>query len=465
MPNPTIEQITLPTGSTYDIVDAGAREMIEGLSGFTKFLGVTTTALYDGSTANPITIDDESVTADNGSIATYGSKEFIFNGTAWQEFGDLSALGTLAYKNSVAVSTTATGTVSKPTFTGSSSTVTITATDDTNGNYQPKGTVSKPTFTGSSSTVTITATDNTSGNYQPKGTVSQPTFTGSAMTSTGSFTPAGSIELTNTNKTATVSAASSGTATYTPAGSNTASTVSGSCSVTATGTISTGTGTANYTPAGSVAAPTISVATAGTTTTIKNPTSKTVVTDMSVAAPSATQATGELVYCSVSNKVLTLSKFVESTGASISTSNVTVKTGDAAYSASAPAFTGTGAELKFTGTAASGTIIGTAAAQKFTGTGARLVTGNISVPSSAAFTGTEGSVSVSGTPAGSVSQPTFTGTKTQLAGTTTAAGSVSQPTFTGTKTQLTGTTTAAGSVSQPTFTGNTVSGVVTYSPS
>ena len=104
-------------------------------------------------------------------------------------------------------------------------------------------------------------------------------------------------------------------------------------------------GTATYTPAGSVAAPTISVATAGSTTTIKNPTSKTVVTDMSVSAPSGTTASGELVYCSVSGETLSLQKIVETTGASITTSNVTVKNGDAAYSASAPSFTGTGARL------------------------------------------------------------------------------------------------------------------------
>ena len=52
---------------------------------------------------------------------------------------------------------------------------------------------------------------------------------------------------------------------------------------------------------------------------------------------------------------------------------------------------------------------------------------------SGSFTGTEGDVAVTGTPAGTVSQPTFTGSKAQIAGTTTAAGSVSQPTFTGTQ--------------------------------
>lgn len=89
---------------------------------------------------------------------------------------------------------------------------------------------------------------------------------------------------------------------------------------------------------GQVAAQTISLASSGTTTTIKNPTSKTVVTDIAPANSSAATAEGELVYCSVSGETLTLKKFVKSTGASITTEDKTVKTGDGTYSASASTF-------------------------------------------------------------------------------------------------------------------------------
>ena len=164
------------------------------------------------------------------------------------------------------------------------------------------------------------------------------------MTASGSFTPEGSVNLTNSDVTTTVTAAASGDATYTPAGT--------------------------------VAAPTISVATAGATGTINEAVSKTVVTDMSIAEPSSGETTGELAYYAVANETLTFKKFIETTGASITTTEKTFKTGDASYTATAPAFTGTGA---------------------------RLVTGNISVPSSASFSGTAGSVSVTGTPAGTVS--------------------------------------------------------------
>jgi len=189
---PDISQIKLPSGSVYNIKDQGARDLIAALESNTEFLGVTTTAISEGSTTNPITIGGESVTAKIGNIVTYGSKEFVFNyENKWQEFGDLSSLGALAFK------------------------------DSASGSYKPEGTVSKPTFTGSESTVTVTATTNTSGNYQPAGTVSKPTFTGASMTSTGTFTPEGDVTVSTkstTNKTATVSPAASGEATYTPGG-------------------------------------------------------------------------------------------------------------------------------------------------------------------------------------------------------------------------------------------------------
>lgn len=432
-----ISVIKLPSGSSYNIKDAWARQAIEGLGNPTHFLGQSTTAITDGGTETP-TIGGATVTPHAGDIVVYINGEFIWSGSAWIELGDLSGLGALAYKDSASGKVTATGTVSKPTFTGSSSNVTITATDNTNGNYQPKGSISGIAWTGAS------------------------------MTSTGKFTPAGSVSFTNGNKTATVSAAASGEATYTPAGSvskptfsGTAATISSSATYTPAGSVSltktnktatvspASSGTATYTPGGTVGTPTISVKTAGSTTTIKNPTSKTVVTDMSVATPAATQATGELLYYSIDGETLTLKKIVETTGASITTSNVTVKNGDAAYQSTQPTWTGTGVRLvtgnistadsaSFSGTeatissSASYTPAGGVSQPTFTGTGARLVTGNISVPTSASFSGTEGNVSVSGTTTGSISsQGTFTGTKTQLSGTTTAAGSVSQPTFTG----------------------------------
>lgn len=247
--------------------------------------------------------------------------------------------------------------------------------DSASGNYTPTGTVSQPTFSGNELTSTgnftpagnVTISKGTgTANYTPQGTVSQPTFSGNELTSTGKFTPGGSVGLTTSNKTATVSKAASGDATYTPEGT--------------------------------VGAPTISVKTAGATTTVNSITAV-------GTLPSLTTT--------VANEVLTIG-FDQGT-LPTKGANQTVKTGDAAYQASAPAFTGTGA---------------------------RLVTGNIAVPTSASFTGTEGNVSVSGTPTGTVSQPSFTGTGAELKGT-----------FSGTQGSVSVKGTPSGTVTKPTFTG------------
>ena len=268
-----ISKITLPSGTTYDIKDAVARQSI---AGGVSFIGVSSTAITDGGGQKP-TINDVETTPLNGNMCIYGDAEFIFvgdygDGGTWAKFGDTGELGDLAYK------------------------------------------------------------DSASGTVTAAGTVSQPTFEGSSLTSTGSFTPSGSI--------------------------------------------SVGTGTANYTPAGSVSAPTISVSSAGSTTTIKNPTSKTVALTVATAAPSETAPSNAVTMYAVSGETLQLYQVGYTTGDSISTSNTTVKTGDASYTATQPSFSGTGAELK--------------------------------------FTGTSGSVSVSGTPSGTVSQPSFTGSSVSV---------------------------------------------------
>lgn len=323
-----IKKITLPSGTTYDLVDQGARDLIDGLSAYTAYLGVTTTALTDGATTNPISIGGSSVTAKTGNIVNYGSAEFIFNGTAWQLFGDLSGLGDLAFKDSATGSFTPHGSV------------TVTTNGTTN-----KNTTVSPAAYG-------TAT------YAPAGTVSQPTFTGSSLTSTGSFTPSGSVTVSTNataNKTATVSSTS---------------------------------GTATYTPAGTVSTPTITV----------TPSVETINSITGVGTLPSFTAT-------VANETLTLGF---SKGTLPTQGSKSVVTGISSATSSQPTFTGTGA---------------------------RLVTGNIPVPSTytASFTGTAGDVSVSGTPSGTVSQPTFSGTGVRLQTGSIAVPNTYTATFTGTQ--------------------------------
>lgn len=74
---------------TYDGSAAVTIEASDlGLSAAMKFIGTTTTEIADGSTDNPITINNVSTTATNGNVVIYGAKEFIWNGSAWEEFGN-----------------------------------------------------------------------------------------------------------------------------------------------------------------------------------------------------------------------------------------------------------------------------------------------------------------------------------------------------------------------------------------
>ena len=166
-----LSEIELPSGTTYKLKDEEARN--------TKaWKGVTTTPLTDGATTNPITIGGESVTCVAGDETSYNETEFIFNGTKWQEYGNLSGLGTLAYQDSASGTFTPEGSVSKPS-------VTVTESKTDIPNVTDVG--SMPTYTVSGEKLTISA-----GNAPTLGTAisaltgataaldDAPTFTGTS---------------------------------------------------------------------------------------------------------------------------------------------------------------------------------------------------------------------------------------------------------------------------------------------
>lgn len=87
---------------TYALLRKKIKKLEEELDARSKFLGITTTELTDGSTTNPIVIDGEQVTAKAGDwtiVYNDSDKEFAFNGTIWQEFGDISNLDYEALQN------------------------------------------------------------------------------------------------------------------------------------------------------------------------------------------------------------------------------------------------------------------------------------------------------------------------------------------------------------------------------
>lgn len=329
-----ISRITLPSGTTYDIKDANARERIAALESFTTYLGVTTTDIKTDNTANPIKINGNNVTAQSGNIALYGNGEFIFDGTYWDEFGDLSALGTLAYKNSATGSITPAGSVSQPSFTG-------TATEST-GTYKPKGNITISTGSGTA-------------NYTPAGSVSQPTFTGTSGSVSVSGTPSGSVAIST----------GSGTANYTPAGNCTGANVTLNTtdvySITDVGSLPTCT-LPEYTVQNEVLSISGGSFNAGSLPTKSS--KQTVATGVkNVTQPTFTGTGVELKGAFTGNSLTSTGNFTPS------------------GTVSQPSFTGTGAELK-------GSFNGTEETVSVTGT----PSGTVSKPT---FSGTAGSVTVS----------------------------------------------------------------------
>lgn len=188
MPNPLISQITLPVevdgqmvSTVFDIKDAAARQMIEDLGHALYWVGVTTTALTDGATTNPISVNGEDVTATLGGMATYDGLEFVWNGSAWQAMGHAN-FGALAFKSSASGSYTPAGSVS----------VTPAQAADTTASVTPFGTANVPSsFTVSNEVLTITpgtaATAGTAVDVVTASgavTIESATFSGTAATIT-----------------------------------------------------------------------------------------------------------------------------------------------------------------------------------------------------------------------------------------------------------------------------------------
>lgn len=117
MPAVYLSKLTLPVNVNgeiqnveYTIKDAEARQLIEEIGHAIYWIGVTTTALTDGDTTNPITVNGESVTAKLGGMASYSGSEFVWNGSAWQEMGK-NNFGALAFKSSASGDYTPAGSV------------------------------------------------------------------------------------------------------------------------------------------------------------------------------------------------------------------------------------------------------------------------------------------------------------------------------------------------------------------
>ena len=444
-----ITQIQMPTGTTYDIQDQGARDLIAAINNW-SYIVCTNAA----NTPKDVTWTSGSTTITGTLVASADTMYKIYlvpdtNGTndvydeyitvnpsgstyKWEMFGNTKlpdmndylknktghsggTAGDLAYYNTVTVTPQAKTVSVSGTPKGSISVGTGTA------NYTPSGSNASSSVSGS---CTVTATGNVSSTFTGTGVRLQTdsqvltgaSFSGSSMTSTGTLTA--SVVDVKPN--------SSGTSAnkYTPAGS-----------------ISVGTGTANYTPAGNV-----TLATAGSTDSITPVTKKTVVLTLDSPASSSTTPSGTVLdYATVSGTKLVLNYLTKTTGDSVTTGTAkTFKTGDGAYS-----FGGTGAELKFTGTA---TYLKTAS--YVVSNSSNSVSVSVSGTTAGSITPTKSNVTVSPaasgtatyTPEGTI-ESTFTGTSA----TGTISGTAAAQTFTGSGVELK-------------FTGSSTSSSGSYTP-
>ena len=161
---PTIDRVTLPSGSTYYLKDKEARELIAELSNATHFIGVTTTELTDGCTTNPITISGESVTAVSGDIVIYGSDEFIFTDSttpaSWARFGStiIDQLGDFAFVDTgtVTIQPKGSNASSSVTFSGRTTDVVLGETTTFTNSTSAVSFGAHTTATALASTVTAT---------------------------------------------------------------------------------------------------------------------------------------------------------------------------------------------------------------------------------------------------------------------------------------------------------------------
>ena len=174
-----ISKITLPSGQVYNLKDTQARssiEMIESsITGGLHYIGVTTTAITDGSATNPITIGQKQITAKSGDIVINGELEFVYSDAdnKWHEFGSPGSLKALAFKDNASGQYIPSGQITTPTFIGDEETL--------NAQVIPSGSVTISTGSGAA-------------NYTPTGTISQPTTTVTLNTTTvNSITDIGTL--------------------------------------------------------------------------------------------------------------------------------------------------------------------------------------------------------------------------------------------------------------------------------
>ena len=360
-------------GTVYNIKDSVARDAIVNTL---KFKGITTVALTNEGTQVPTDIYGPKATAADirvGDLVVYSKAEYVWiekksgetSTKQWCLLDALNAYGKLASKDSASGTTSSNGThkhsVTVPTYTGADSnfsgkytpagTVTLTAAAD---GVKTSGTVSAPTITLSGGSTSKLKTATAKGVTGTGKAVTSVSLTNPALT-TGTATFVTDVSVSAPTKRIEISAPKSAALTDVSATSD---------NVVTNATYTAGTETLALT----IGAPKIKVST----------TTHDFVTDATSANEFVTGVTHRLTTAKGLNT------------ASLSAGSIAV--GTAVFAQGATEFTYATGKVAADGTGA------TVATELHTGATADAPTFTATTGLKAAFTGTEGTVSVSGTP-------------------------------------------------------------------
>lgn len=206
LPNPKALTVGSKTYNGASAVTISAADL--GLTGAMRLIGSTTQKIKEGDPISAITLTNgTSVTPVNGDVILYNDAEYVVVNNGWELLGDEGSYSIKGHTHTA--SYTPAGTITAPTFTGSSATtgaasakVTVATSTHTHG-YTPAGTVAA-TFTGTSATI--------SASYKPVGTINAPAFTGSTASTTSI---SGTTTVATSNHTHNVTAKGTVTATFT----------------------------------------------------------------------------------------------------------------------------------------------------------------------------------------------------------------------------------------------------------
>lgn len=329
--------------------------------------------------------------------------------------------------------------------------------------YTPSGTVSKPTFSGTAESHTHTVSTHTTHAFAGTGVQLVGSFTGDTMTSTGSYTPEGTVAITVSTPSGSVGTTVSDAGTGTPDFYSAEGTTGSNGAHTHTISVAANTN-GNYTPEGSISGgahnhtfSSGSAASAGAHThTVSTSATYTPAGSVSGGSHSHTvsgtyDSTTQTLTINASTGSTTPSMSFSGTQATISASGTAASAGAHTHTVSGTIASAT-PSLSFTGTKVLISAESNGAhTHSFTGKG-KVINGSFSgnaLTVNASFTGKAKTVSVSGKPAGSVDISVGTGTAnytpsgtitTNSTSATTSStsitpkGTISQPTFTGTRT-------------------------------